>query len=106
MIEGMIVIDVTLSTTARRKSGFVSLLRDMVAASLAEPGCLTYRPAIALDDELSFHLLEIWESEAAYAAHREGSAMRRFRDGLPACGEIVSIVRRAGPLHPYDPAAA
>ncbi len=105
MADEMIAIDVALSTTAADREALLGLLRETVAASRAEPGCLTYRASVALGDLLQLYILELWDSEAAYLAHREGAALARFIERLPGCGRIVSIERRAGVLHPYGLAA-
>lgn len=101
MADGMILIDVALKTTEEQRSALATLLRDTVAGSTAEAGCLTYRATVALDDPLQFHLVELWESEVAYDAHRQGAPLAHFLEALPNCGRILSIERRVGPLAPY-----
>lgn len=97
----MILFDVTLATSEEQRPALVDLLRRTMAASQAEPGCLVYRFTVDLDDPLRFHLVELWESEAAFMGHAAGEALRGFIAGLPACGKIVTVTPRKGTLAPY-----
>ncbi|WP_404476567.1 putative quinol monooxygenase [Novosphingobium sp. BL-52-GroH] len=99
----MILIEVVLATGEAERAAFVGLLRDTVAGSLAEEGCLAYRATGSLDDPLVFHLLEIWESEQAYLAHRQGETFARFLERLPQTGRVIAIERRAGTMEAYHP---
>ncbi len=104
MVKGcvwVILIDVALAMSEVHRPTFLNLLFDTVAGSLSEDGCVTYRATVALDDPLKFHLLELWENEAAYLAHCKGETLERFLKQLPDCGHILSIERRAGSLVPY-----
>ena len=103
-LDGMILIDVALTTNEAHRTAFLDLLRDTVTGSLEEEGCVTYRATVALDDPLRFHLLELWEDEPAYLAHSKGPILARFLRQLPNCGNVLSIERRQGALAPY-PAA-
>lgn len=102
----MILIDVTLATSEPQRERLVALLRETAAGSLAEDGCLIYRPTGALDDPLQFHLVELWETEQAYDDHRKGQPFARFLERLADAGRIVSVERRAGALVPYPPVQA
>jgi quinol monooxygenase YgiN len=70
-------------------------------ASQAESGCLIYRFTADLDNEMRFHLVELWQTEADYLAHSSGKALAHFRAELPACGTVTSRVRHHGDLVPY-----
>jgi|SoimicMinimDraft_3_1059731.scaffolds.fasta_scaffold295533_2 quinol monooxygenase YgiN len=50
----------------------------LVAETLKEPGCLRYELNQSQDDARLLVFIEAWESEAAWRAHMEGAAMRRF----------------------------
>jgi quinol monooxygenase YgiN len=102
MTDGTVIIDVTFRATPARKADFLASLNDLMTAVLAEPGCVTFRPTAALDDPLTFHLLEIWQDEAAYFAHRKGAPLVRFKAALPSCGQVTAMDRRIGPLQPYE----
>lgn len=45
------------------------LLRELVAASRAEPGNLAYHAAESTDDPATFRLFEVYADEAAFQAH-------------------------------------
>lgn len=102
MTEGMILIDVALTTTTADRAALVELLRETVAGSVLEPGCLIYRATGSLDDPSAFNIVELWESEAAYLDHCRGAPLAQFREKLPACGKILSIERRIGSLQSYE----
>jgi quinol monooxygenase YgiN len=106
MADAMILLDVAFATTADRRDAFLALMRSTVAASQVEAGCLTYRLTADINDPLIFHLIELWADEAAFEAHKAGDPFRRFREGLLQCGTVLSSVRRAGPLAPYEPRPA
>lgn len=98
---GMVLIDVTLETAEATRDELVALLRSTMAGSQAEPGCLIYRFTADLDDPLRFHLVELWESEAALKQHFAGEAFGRFIATVQGCGSIVRSLSRKGPLAPF-----
>lgn len=100
-----VILEVAFATTPGCRDAFLTALRDVVAGSRAEAGWVTYHATADLDDPLAFHLLEIWESEAAYLAHRDGTALARFRDVLPVCGQVTRMVRNKAMLTAYEPPA-
>ncbi len=55
---------------------------EMARETRREPGCIAYDFASDLEDETVFRLSEVWESEAALAAHFETAHMARFRKTL------------------------
>ena len=46
------------------------IIRSMVAPSRNEPGCLSYEPLQSVDDPRRFTLVEEYDDEDAYEAHR------------------------------------
>jgi quinol monooxygenase YgiN len=97
----MILIEVELETTEAQKEDFLALLRATMAASRAEPGCVTYRFTADLDDPLRFYLIELWETEADLQNHFRGEGFRNFIAQMPQLGTVLSSVPRSGPLEPY-----
>src|SRR3546814_20094323 len=73
-----------------------------MAGSQAEEGCLIYRFTADLDDPRLFHLVELWESEAAFAGHATGAPFRNFLAELHLVGRVVRSVARQGPLEHFD----
>src|SRR3546814_7251212 len=63
----MRLFDVTIEAKDDRRKEATGLLRRTMAGSQAEEGCLIYRFTADLDDPRLFHLVELWESEAAFA---------------------------------------
>jgi quinol monooxygenase YgiN len=46
------------------------ILRSMMPPSREEPGCRSYAPVQSIDDPRRFTLVEEYDDEAAYEAHR------------------------------------
>src|SRR3546814_4618366 len=89
----MILFDVTIEAKDDRRKEATGLLRRTMAGSQAEEGCLIYRFTADLDDPRLFHLVELWESEAAFAGHATGAPFRNFLAELPLVGRVVRSVR-------------
>jgi quinol monooxygenase YgiN len=71
------------------------VLRDLTAASRAEPGCLEYRVSRSLEDARTFVLYEEYEDAAAFQAHRDSEHFRRLAldDGIPRLeGRVVEVL--------------
>ena len=49
---------------------FRAALTPLIAATLQEPGCLTYQLHQSLDNPHGWLLYELWESEEALLAHQ------------------------------------
>src|SRR3546814_14627247 len=95
----MILFDVTIEAKDDRRKEATGLLRRTMAGSQAEEGCLIYRFTADLDDQRLFHLVELWESEAAFDGHANGAPFRTFLSELPLVGRAVrsrTEVRRYG----------
>ncbi|MBH0239651.1 putative quinol monooxygenase [Methylobrevis albus] len=60
----------------------------LVAETLTEDGCLRYELHQSLDDGRVRIFVESWASEAAWQAHMEGDAIRRFR--ASGAGDLVA----------------
>ncbi|MEM1332890.1 MAG: putative quinol monooxygenase [Actinomycetota bacterium] len=62
-----------ISGSVRLRAGarddLVNALRTMMAASMAEPGCRTYRCTFDLVDPDLLHFHEEWDDEASLSAH-------------------------------------
>lgn len=51
-------------------SEVADIVRSMLAPSRDEPGCRSYEPLQSVDDPRRFTLIEEYDDEAAYEAHR------------------------------------
>jgi quinol monooxygenase YgiN len=75
---------VTARWTARAGNEEIVLdaIRHMIEPSRAEPGCRLYQPTRDLDDPRVFLLYELYDDEAAYAAHGSSEHAKRWAHGL------------------------
>jgi quinol monooxygenase YgiN len=71
-------------------------IRTMVEATRAEPGCLSYAFAFDVLDDHLVRIFEVFENEAALAAHRASQHMAAWR----AAGQALGISDRD--LSQYD----
>lgn len=97
----MILFDVTLEALPGQEAALAALLRRTMAATCAEDGCIQYRFTRDLDAGHRFHLIELWETEAALMAHAAGPGFRAFLAELPTLGKLVRSTPRQGDLAPY-----
>jgi quinol monooxygenase YgiN len=56
-----------------------ALQEILVADTVKEPGCLRYELNQSLDDGRILVFVESWASEAAWRAHMQGAAIKRFQ---------------------------
>jgi quinol monooxygenase YgiN len=75
----VIVVLGTAPLRAERQAAIDDAAHTMQAATLAEPGCLLYRFAVALDDPHQLVLHEIWADDASLRAHFETPHFAAFR---------------------------
>lgn len=97
----MILLDIGFRTTAGERATFLAIMEEMVVGSHAEAGCLTYRLTVAIDDPLTFHLLELWKDEPSYLAHRDGPTLTRLRAPLAQCSAVFRYERSIGAMTAY-----
>jgi quinol monooxygenase YgiN len=96
-----IIIQAALKAKPGQRNAMAAACRAAMAGSQVEPGCNTYRYTIDLDDSDVFHIIEIWEDEAALSAHFGG---RPFQDFMATAGPILEPIRMSasqGTLVPY-----
>jgi quinol monooxygenase YgiN len=71
---------VALATAAPgRKKALRAAQEALVAETVAEPGCLRYELHQSLEDGRILVFVESWASEAAWRAHMQAPAIRRFQ---------------------------
>jgi len=99
MPENLTVI-AQLTAKPGQGSALQEALTALVPHTLLEPGCITYDLHVAVDDQESFHLYEVWRSPAEHAANLETPHLRSFlaRAGDLLNGDIqVSMLRHLAP---------
>ena len=91
----MIALIATLPVQEGKEAEFEQTMGEVVAAVRAnEPGNQLY--TLAKDEEGGYHVLEIYEDEAALAAHREhmaaaGSKLGGVLGGRPTIKQLTVI---------------
>jgi len=65
---------------------FEAELTKLVHASLAEEGCVQYAAYRDAKTPNIFTVLESWENEAAFEAHRNAPHVARFKE---TCGSVI-----------------
>jgi quinol monooxygenase YgiN len=72
----------TIVAIAAAVPGKEAALREaqakLVAATLAEPGCIRYQLHQSLDDPRILVFTELWATERDWRAHMQGDAIRQF----------------------------
>ncbi|MEX0846854.1 MAG: putative quinol monooxygenase [Ilumatobacteraceae bacterium] len=99
----MIVISATLKIDPARTADFAAAATAMTAATLEEPGCASYRFAIACDDPSISIVMEEWQDQEALDLHFATPHMAAFREAvagimLGGSSAIKYEVSSKGPL--------
>src|SRR4051812_22892642 len=82
----MVILAGTIRIGAGLRDKALAPITDMVNATRTEPGCIEYAFAFdALDDHL-VRIFEVFENDAALAAHRASPHMARWRQQMPELG--------------------
>ena len=78
------------------------LMRQVVTATLAEPGCRTYSYAEDVTEPGLFRVFELWDSREALAAHFETPHMRAWSEQRVALGffDRKIAMHALGPAEP------
>ena len=80
MPDGAPLTIVALATAAPgHEKALCAAQQALVAETVTEPGCLRYELHQSLDDGRLLVFVESWASEAAWRAHMQGPAIRRFQ---------------------------
>jgi len=98
----VILIEFSLATTEDQRAACVAALTKQMQISRVEAGCLTYRFTADLEDPLVFHLMELWQDQAALAEHMKTEAFAAFVALMPNLFQPRASVARSGPLEPYN----
>lgn len=69
------------------------LMRDVIAATLAEPGCRAYSYAQDVTEPGLFHVTELWDSRASLTAHFATAHMQAWQNQRAALGFFDRDIR-------------
>ncbi|MBR1566446.1 MAG: antibiotic biosynthesis monooxygenase [Oscillospiraceae bacterium] len=67
---------------------YLSTAAELIAASQAEPGCVTYTLNRCAEEPRQFCFIEIWKDQAAIDAH---NASEHFTRIVPQLGKLVEV---------------
>jgi quinol monooxygenase YgiN len=80
----MIAVTVRLLAQPQHRAELVRLARDgMLAATRAEPGCISYRFYQDVEDENAFVFVEQWQDWRTLHDHFRSEHFGRFAEALP-----------------------
>jgi len=109
-----VVVVATVHGLAARRDELRALLRETVAETVGEPGCVLYTFAQAVDDADTWLSVQEWRDEAAMDGHVRGDAFARYqrrvapllaRPTETRLHHVAPTVRPEGPA-PLDPRLA
>lgn len=89
----MLIVSGTITLDPSGTEQALELIRPLVAATLAEDGCLTYGFWTDPDRPGVLHVYEEWESDEAMGAHMASAHMAEFLVGmgsLPITGTALN----------------
>lgn len=90
----MIVVAGTITFDPAQQSAVVAAARQVVGATRAEDGCISYEVFADLVDEGRVHLFEEWEEEHHLLAHFETPHFEEFSRALQAVGILSRDINR------------
>jgi len=82
----MIILAGSIRVAAGKREEALSTLRYMVEHTRAEPGCVAYSFAFDVLDDHLIRIFEVFQDEAALAAHRASPHMAQWRQAWPGLG--------------------
>lgn len=82
----MVILAGTIRIESGKRDAAVRVLQPLIAATRAEPGCLSYAFAFDLLDDHLLRIFEVFRDEAALAAHRASAHMAEWRAVAPSLG--------------------
>jgi quinol monooxygenase YgiN len=99
----MLVIAGTITIDPEKRELAIAAVRELMAETRKEAGCVAYNFAADLADPGQFWLFEEWESQTALEAHTKAPHMKRFQAAIPSLGFRGMKAKRyevssAGPL--------
>lgn len=90
----MLVIAGTISLDPAKREDAIAAAREMMTATQAEPGCISYTFSADLSDDGTFRLFEEWQDQAALDAHFQAPHMAAFQAKMGGFGIRGMDVKR------------
>lgn len=90
----MLIVTGTFKLAAEDVAHMKQAARVMVAATRAEPGCISYAFWQSIEEETLFRVYEEWQDLSALEAHFNAPHMAVFRESLAQCQPIRREVVR------------
>ena len=75
----MIYVVATIQVKAEHRADFLENARDVIGATVKEPGCLSYDLTSSITEPNCFVFVERWESRDALAKHFETPHLAQWR---------------------------
>ncbi|MGH8596829.1 MAG: putative quinol monooxygenase, partial [Gammaproteobacteria bacterium] len=96
----MVIVHVSARITAEALESLREVAAKMVAATIAEPGCITYAFTFDMLTPGLMRIVEVWQDEAALGRHFKTAHMAEFQAAIKGKIEIVSAEKflSDGPL--------
>ena len=97
MAEHLTIVARVLPVAAQ-EDRLEAAMKDLVAATRAEPGCLQYDLHRTTDGPCIFLFYETWETKPLWDDHMSGAALQAFNQrvqGMIESAEILQMVRVA-----------
>jgi quinol monooxygenase YgiN len=86
MLAAMVILAGTIRIGAGKRPAALAPIRSMVEGTRAEPGCLQYSFAFDVLDDHLLRIFEVFQDDAALAAHRSSPHMAAWRVAMPLLG--------------------
>ncbi|GLV56066.1 hypothetical protein KDH_29100 [Dictyobacter sp. S3.2.2.5] len=74
----MIIITGTFHIKSERWEEAVNIIKELVAKSRADEGCIRYTFSEPLDEQYSFFVFEVWASPEVLEKHKQTPHLRTF----------------------------
>lgn len=93
-----ITIFATFTPRAGLEQAALDVLREVLAPTRAEPGCLRFDLFVSADRPTTYHLYEIFTNTEAIDAHRRTAHYRAYRASIEPLLDIPQHAVRAAPV--------
>ena len=74
-------------------AAYVDYMREMIALTKEEDGCIAYDQYEAIDGSGDCVMVELWENKEKLDAHMESAHFKKFVPGAEAFKEEPSVIR-------------